>query len=94
LDLSLDSNQLIADGSDMTRLAVRITDKFGNALPYVNKIISFEVQGPAELIGENPFPLFGGQAGLYIKARQEKGSVVIIAKSSSLPASQVTLTII
>jgi beta-galactosidase len=94
LELSTDTDQLYADGADMTRLIFRITDEFGNPLPYATKVVTFELEGDADLIGENPFPLIGGQAALYIKARYQTGSVAVRAQASGLPSASVALTIV
>jgi beta-galactosidase len=94
LELSTDTNRLIADGADMTRLVFRITDQYGNPLPYSTKVVTFELQGEAELIGENPFPLIGGQAALFIKARHQPGTVVVHAHTPGLPDATISLEII
>ncbi len=94
LDLQLYSATLIANGADMTRLAFRIIDDFGNLLPYVSKIVNFKIEGPADIIGENPYPLFGGQAAIFIKARMETGTVTIHGFADGLPPSDVKLDII
>ena len=91
--LELDDDQLDADGADMTRLVFKIVDRYGNRLPYTNQPVAFEVEGSADLIGENPFALIGGQAALYVRARHEPGTVTIRATTPRLPAAQVTLTI-
>ena len=93
LELTLDDNTLHADGADMTRLVFRITDKFGNRLPYTDQVISFEIDGPAELIGENPFALIGGQAALYVKAGYEPGTVTVRATTPRLEPAEVELEI-
>jgi len=94
LELSTDVDQLVADGADMTRLIFRITDSFGNPLPYAIKAISFELEGEADLIGENPFPLVGGQAALFVKARQQPGKVSIRAHADGLPCASVQLELV
>lgn len=94
LTLSTDTAHLYADGADMTRLIVRITDEFGNPLPYAVKVVTFELDGPAELIGENPFPLLGGQAALYVKSRHQLGTVTVRAQVSGLPEAVVSLEIV
>lgn len=93
LKLALDDTELNADGADMTRLVFAVVDHYGNPLPYVSRAISFEIEGPAELIGENPFAIIGGQAALYVKARHEIGTVIIRAKADRLPDAEVSLTI-
>jgi beta-galactosidase len=93
LKLMLDDTELQADGADMTRLVFALVDKYDNVLPYVNRVISFEIEGPAELIGETPYALIGGQAALYVKARHEIGAVTIRAKADRVPNAEVSLTI-
>ncbi len=94
LALSTDSDELQADGTDMTRLMFKVTDEFGNPLPYAAKVVSFELEGEAELIGENPFPLIGGQAALYIKAGHQPGRVTVRADAPGLPQALVSLAIV
>jgi len=94
LELSTDTHQLYADGADMTRLIFRITDRFGNPLPYATNVVTIELEGEAELIGENPFPLIGGQAALFVKACHTTGLVVVHAHAPGLPNASVSLEII
>ncbi len=94
LELFTDTDILFADGADMTRLIFRITDEFGNILPYASKVVSFELTGDAELIGENPFPLIGGQAALFIKAGHSASQVTVTAQTQGLEKSSITLEII
>ncbi|HMM28584.1 MAG TPA: glycoside hydrolase family 2 TIM barrel-domain containing protein [Aggregatilineaceae bacterium] len=91
LALAADHGELIADGADMTRVAFRIVDRFGNRLPYTNQVVTLEVEGPADLIGENPFALAGGQAAVYLRARREPGEVRIRATTPRLPPAEVTI---
>lgn len=94
LELTTDSKQIYADGADMTRLVFRITDSYGNPLPYTTKVVDFKIEGPADLMGENPFPLVGGQAALYIKAQHQPGRVSIHARTPGLPEATISLEII
>jgi beta-galactosidase len=94
LELMADTDQLIADGSDMTRVTCRVTDQYGNPLPYALKVIQFDIAGPAEFIGENPLPLIGGSAGIYIRSQHQAGVVLIHAKTDQLPDASVELKII
>lgn len=93
-DLSVDTDQLAADGVDMTRLIFRIMDEYGNPLPYATQVVTFELEGPAELIGENPFALIGGQAAVYIKAGHEAGLVTVHARTPGLPEAAITVKIV
>jgi beta-galactosidase len=93
LILRADDDRLQADGADMTRLVFLITDRYGNRLPYSFAIVHFEIEGPGELIGENPFPLVGGQAALYVKATKQSGVVTVSAGTAGLPIAEVTITV-
>src|SRR5581483_3307599 len=53
--LQADDRQLVADGADATRVVLRATDEFGNTRPLADSAISLQLEGPAELIGDNPF---------------------------------------
>ena len=78
----------------MTRLIFQITDEFGNPLPYAATVVAFELEGEAELIGENPFPLMGGQAALFVKARHQISSVTIHAHAPGLASKSISLKIV
>ncbi|MBE0689325.1 MAG: hypothetical protein IH587_04290, partial [Anaerolineae bacterium] len=79
LKLAVDDAELHADGIDMTRLSFQVVDKFDMRLPHAHAVVTFQIEGEADLIGVNPFPLAGGQAGLYLKARHTAGVVTIRA---------------
>ena len=93
LTLSADADELHADGADTTRLVFKIVDRYGNRLPYTNQPVMFEIDGPADLIGENPFALMGGQAAAYVRARREPGTVTVRATTMRLSPAQVMLTV-
>jgi beta-galactosidase len=94
LTFQADDAELVADGADMTRLVFRVVDKYNHALPYAVSVIYFTVEGPADLIGDNPFPLVGGQAALYLKARKEPGVVSVTARTNRLPDVTTSVTIV
>lgn len=93
LTLTADDAQINADGADMTRLVFKIVDQYGNRLPYTQSVITFEVEGEADLIGENPFPLMGGQAAVYLKARKQKGLVTVRASTALLGVAEVQVMV-
>lgn len=94
LALTADTGAIAADGADMTRLVMRVVDKFDNVLPYAIKVVALEIAGEAELIGENPFPLIGGQGALYVKARRQPGPVTVTARCQGLTAVSTTIEMI
>jgi beta-galactosidase len=69
-------------------------DKYGNRLPYATQVVFFEITGPADLIGENPFALVGGQAAMYIRAKREPGSVSIRATTPRLAPATARIDIL
>lgn len=93
LTLEADDTELNADGSDMTRLVFKVTDPYGNRLPFAFSVVSFEIDGPARLVGQNPFPLVGGQAAIYVRASETPGVVTVRARAARLPDAEVTITL-
>jgi beta-galactosidase len=85
-----DDTALIADGADTTRVVLRVTDEFGNIRPYAGDAIQLTLDGPAEIIGDNPFPLVGGTGAVWIRAKQQAGSVVLTGKHPRLGEQKVT----
>jgi beta-galactosidase len=74
-----DDTELIADGADATRLVLRVTDEFGAIRPFANDAIRFDLEGQAEIIGDNPFSLIGGTGAIWIRASEQPGKVRITA---------------
>jgi beta-galactosidase len=84
-----DDTELHADGADSTRVVLRVTDEFGATRTYANDPIVFTLDGPAELIGDNPFALIGGTGAIWIRARETAGTVRLTAKHPRLGAQTV-----
>jgi beta-galactosidase len=70
-----DDTELIADGADCTRIVLRVTDEFGTVRPFANDAVKFELEGPAVMIGDNPFCLIGGTGAVWIRAQGRPGKV-------------------
>jgi beta-galactosidase len=68
-----DDTALMADGADSTRVVLRVTDEFGAIRPFANDAIAFEIEGPAEIVGDNPFALVGGTGAIWIRAKEQQG---------------------
>src|SRR3982075_133336 len=84
-----DDTKLNADGADTTRLVLRVTDEFGAIRPFANDAIKFELEGPAEIIGDNPFALIGGTGAIWIRAKEQPGAVKLTATHPYLGAQQI-----
>ncbi len=88
-----DDSTLIADGADTTRVVLRVTDEFGAIRPFANDAITFDLQGPAEMIGDNPFALVGGTGAIWIRAKEEPGAVRLVAIHPQLGKQQIEMAI-
>jgi beta-galactosidase len=74
-DLLPDDGELMGDGADSTRVVLRVTDEFGAIRPLANDAVRIELEGPAEVIGDNPFSLIGGTGAVWIRAKEQPGRV-------------------
>ncbi|MGB2624984.1 MAG: glycoside hydrolase family 2 TIM barrel-domain containing protein [Candidatus Acidiferrum sp.] len=88
-----DDTHLNADGADTTRVVLRVTDEFGAIRPFANDAIKLELEGPAEIIGDNPFALIGGTGAIWIRAKEQAGTVRLTGIHPRLGAQQVSFEI-
>jgi beta-galactosidase len=88
-----DDTKLIGDGADTTRVVLRVTDEFDAIRPLAADAIRFELTGPAELIGDNPFSLVGGTGAVWIRAGEQPGKVRLTAHHPYLGAQHVEFEI-
>lgn len=91
--LAPDDAGLVADGADSTRVVFRVTDEFGAIRPFADDAIRFELEGPAELIGDNPFALVGGTGAIWIRAQEQPGIVRLTATHPRLGKQEAKLEI-
>ena len=86
-----DDTKLNADGADTTRVVIRVTDSYGAIQPFSTAAIKFELEGPAELIGDNPFPIVGGTGAVWIRAKEQPGTVTLTGTHPVLGKQQVQI---
>jgi beta-galactosidase len=89
-----DDTKLVADGADSTRVVLRVTDEFGAIRPFANDAIPLELEGPAEIVGDNPFALIGGTGAIWIRAKEQAGTVTLTAKHPGLGKQQLRFEIV
>jgi beta-galactosidase len=89
-----DDTKLVADGADTTRVVLRVTDEFGAIRSLANDAIQLDVEGPAEIIGDNPFALVGGTGAVWLRAKEQAGKVRLTASHPVLGKRQVDFGII
>jgi len=88
-----DDGELKADGADTTRVVMRVTDVSGAVRTYANDPIVLTLEGPAKLIGDNPFALVGGTGAVWIRASEEAGTVRLTAKHPRLGTQTVEIAV-
>jgi len=86
-----DDVELIGDGIDATRVVFRVTDEYGSARPLANAALQLSLTGPGEIIGENPFALFGGVGAIWIKTKEASGVIKLTVTHPTLGSKTVTL---
>jgi beta-galactosidase len=91
--LIADDASLLADGADSTRVVLRVTDEFGAVRPFANDAIKLKLEGAAEIIGDNPFALIGGTGAIWIRAKEQPGTVKLTATHPQLGTQQLTFEI-
>jgi beta-galactosidase len=89
LVLSADDAELLADGSDATRLVCSIVDKFGE--PTLQRLgqIEFSAAGPGNIVGDNPFAIAenGGTGAIWVKTLRGSGGKIVITATHGLLGS-------
>jgi beta-galactosidase len=88
-----DDTELVGDGIDATRVVFRVTDEFGAARPFATAAIAMTIEGPGEIIGENPFALFGGVGAVWVKAKERAGIIALSARHPTLGAKTIQLRV-
>ena len=88
-----DDTTLHADGADTTRVVLRVTDEYGAIRPFANDSIKLVLEGPAEIIGDNPFALIGGTGAVWIRAKEQAGTARLTATHHLLGTQQVSFEI-
>jgi beta-galactosidase len=88
-----DDTQLVGDGADTTRVVLRVSDEFGAIRSLANDAVRLEIEGPAEIIGDNPFALVGGTGAVWVRAKEQAGRVRLTATHPILGKRQVEIDI-
>ena len=105
IELVPDSTKLIADGKDVCHVEYRITDASGVRVPDAAQPVTFEVEGPAEIIGigngdldnsEKPqshvHQAYQGRGLVILQSKTPGGTITLKATAPGLAPASVTLT--
>ena len=89
-----DDKELIGDGIDATRVVMRVTDEYGSQRPFATGAVALSIEGPGEIIGENPFSLAGGVGAVWIKTKEATGVIRLSTKHPTLGAKVVEIRVL
>jgi beta-galactosidase len=70
-----------------------VTDEYGSVRPLANAAIALSLTGPGEIIGENPFSLFGGVGAVWVKTKQAPGTIRLTARHPVLGLKAVDIVV-
>jgi len=81
--LHADDPELLADGSDATRLVFRAGDKFGAPRPFVTGEVTIDLRGPGVVVGDNPFRWddSGGVGAVWLRTLANQAGTLHITAS-------------
>jgi beta-galactosidase len=85
-----DDTELIADGADAVRVVLRVNDEYGNLRHFAADAIAFTLEGPATIIGDNPFGLIGGTGAIWIRTTETPGKIVLKGRHPHLGTATAT----
>jgi hypothetical protein len=85
--------ELIGDGIDATRVVMRVTDEYGGSRPFATGAITLSITGPGEIVGDNPFSLFGGVGAVWVRTRQAAGIIRVTATHPTLGSKTIEVSV-
>jgi beta-galactosidase len=90
--MAADDAEIAADGTDATRLSFRAVDRYGAPRPYATGQVTLDLDGPAVLIGDNPFDFAaaGGVGAAWL--RSLPGSPGLVTVTATHPALGTAIT--
>ena len=85
--VAADDHALTGDGADSTRVVFKVVDKYGADRAFGGGQVTFSIDGPAVMVGDNPFSLVdsGGVGAIWVRTISNgRGKVRVSARHSSL----------
>ena len=78
---------------DVSHIRIKIADQNDNQLYFFNQPVTFEVEGPFEIIGPKVVSPVGGATGVYIKSIGEDGDGKLTISSEGLEPVEISLSV-
>ena len=104
IELSIDRENIKADGEDLSFITVTVTDDMGNICPTADNLITFEIEGEGEIIAVgngNPIShesyhatqrkLFNGYCLAIVRSTKNAGSIKLLAASPGLVENEIEI---
>ncbi len=105
LEAGADRSTIRADGKDVAFITVRVTDSEGRLVPRSDQLITFDIEGPGEIVATDngdptdmtPFPFherraFNGMALVIVRSVDgEVGTITVRARSGELTEAKVNI---
>jgi beta-galactosidase len=88
-----DDTELEGNGIDATRVVLKLVNSQGGWRPFSSGAVSLRLEGPGEIIGENPFALVGGVGAIWVKAKAASGTIRLYAQHSLLGTKAVQIEV-
>ena len=78
LEVNVSSNELIEDSTyDVAAIRIKVTDEYGNVMPFYNRQAVVEVKGPIEALGPSMADINGGMGGVYVRSIGLEGKAAV-----------------
>jgi len=91
LSFDLSGRALEADGADTIFVRASVLDASGTLVPTAEHCISFEVEGPGEIVGPRRMAAEAGIATVLLRAGTEPGEIVVTAEGTGLSGTSGTV---
>jgi len=91
--LEPDDHELVADGTDCTRVVVKVVDEKEQVLPLSHHPITFSMSGPGRIIGDNPLSVERGMGAVYVGAALHPGTITVKAMCQGLEGDEVQIRV-
>jgi len=96
LEVDYSGRPLTADGSDWIRIYARLVDDHHTVHPYANDLVTFSVEGEAEIVGDekigaNPVHAEAGIATVLVRATATTGRILVRASAWGVASDEVAI---